>query len=592
MDIERKERGGTVVPLIISLDKTQVTLFRMKSVYPVYLTIGNIPKEFRKKPSKNAQVLLAYLPTERLTDVPIGAARRRMLLNVMHACMRHILRDTARFGGPGIAMKDGNGRDFRCHPILASIAIDYQEQVQVAGIITGDCAKCYCPKNELEEGWRERHPLRSVDDIEEILDVLDSGEPSRYNDLCKKNRIKPIQHPFWIDLPYCNIYDVITPDILHQLHQGVVKHLVQWLTVIMGANELDARARCIPPNHSIRVFHMGLSVLRRVTGKEHGQICQFLLGLLAGFKLQHSVSTKRLVCATRAVIDFVYIAQYPIHTTQTLGLLRDSLRRFHENKQVFVDEEVREDFNFIKMHALVHYCSSIAYFGSTDNYNTQTSERLHIDLAKDAYAATNKKDELPQMTRWLERKEKVFDLTKNINWQIQPDDPVPPWRSPEIVPDLELSTAKRPIKGSDFQELAELHGAEHFEAALARFAISLKEPDMRSATVAYAARDEVIINRSVGVFERVKFRDKSSTETTVIDSIHARPGKVDSQGRQVYSRFDTALVRIRDGCDIQGEQCCPPNCETVTDAYLFSVSSRASPSDFFFAETAAFGAFR
>jgi hypothetical protein len=30
--------------------------------YPVYLTIGNLPKELRQKPSHHAQVLLAYLP--------------------------------------------------------------------------------------------------------------------------------------------------------------------------------------------------------------------------------------------------------------------------------------------------------------------------------------------------------------------------------------------------------------------------------------------------------------------------------------------------------------------------------------------------
>jgi hypothetical protein len=44
----------------------------------------------------------------------------------------------------------------------------------------------------------------------------------------------------------------------------------------------------------------------------------------------------------------------------------------------------------------------IMLFGSTDNYNTEYTEQLHIDLAKDAYHAMNHKDEFAQMTCWLE----------------------------------------------------------------------------------------------------------------------------------------------------------------------------------------------
>ncbi|KAL5484756.1 hypothetical protein ACEPAI_7398 [Sanghuangporus weigelae] len=549
--IEEVRAGGTVVPIIVSLDKMQVTLFRMKNVYPVYLTIGNISKDIRKKPSRHVQVLLAYLPTTHLTDIDNKTARRRMLLNLTHACLRSIFRKMGGLGGPGTFMNDGNGRTFRCHPILASVVLDYQEQVSVTGITTGDCAKCHCPNDRLGHDCWESYDERDMDDALNILDILDSHDPSTYQRVCKENRIKAIQHPFWINLPYCSIYNVITPDILHQLHQGVVKHLVEWLKGIVGAKQLDARCRRIPPNHSIRVFHMGLSILSRVTGKEHRQICQFLLGLLVGFKLTDTQSTKRLICATRALLDFMYIAQYPIHTDETLGLLQDALRRLHENKQVFIDTGVRENFNFVKMHSMVHYCSSIRLCGTTDNYNTQISERLHIDLTKDAYSATNKKDEMPQMMRWLERKEKVFDLTKNINWQTQPPHTNCPWRSPEIMLAFEVSTATKPMRMCSLEALKEKYGAGCFKEALKCFIVSLKEPNMRPNNVALTARQEIIVVRSVGVFERVKFHDRTSEGSPVIDSIHARAAKVDKQGRHVISRFDTALVRLRDGSDIQ-----------------------------------------
>ncbi|KAH9056273.1 hypothetical protein EDB87DRAFT_1545019, partial [Lactarius vividus] len=79
----------------------------------------------------------------------------------------------------------------------------------------------------------------------------------------------------------------------------------------------------------------------------------------------------------------------------------------HNNKAVFVDLGVCEHFNIPKLHSLMHYSPSIALFGTTDNYNTEQTERLHIDFTKDAYHATNHKDEYPQMTLWLERREKL-----------------------------------------------------------------------------------------------------------------------------------------------------------------------------------------
>jgi hypothetical protein len=83
-----------------------------------------------------------------------------------------------------------------------------------------------------------------------------------------------------------------------------------------------------------------------------------------------------------------------------------------------MDLGIRSDFNIPKIHALQHYVPSIKLFGTTDNYNTEYSERLHIDFAKDAYRATNRKDEYSQMTAWLERKEKIHQHDLFIAWML------------------------------------------------------------------------------------------------------------------------------------------------------------------------------
>jgi hypothetical protein len=54
MSLESQKPGMTVIPIILSSDKTQLTQFRDNMAYPVYLTIGNIPKDIRQKPSRHA----------------------------------------------------------------------------------------------------------------------------------------------------------------------------------------------------------------------------------------------------------------------------------------------------------------------------------------------------------------------------------------------------------------------------------------------------------------------------------------------------------------------------------------------------------
>ena len=98
------------------------------------------------------------------------------------------------------------------------------------------------------------------------------------------------------------------------------------------------------------------------------------------------------------MLDFLYQAEYPIHSDITLVGLDKALRNFHESKAVLVTLGICDHFNFPKLHNLCHYTAPIRYFGTLDNHNTETTERLHIDFAKDAYQATNRKDEFVQMT--------------------------------------------------------------------------------------------------------------------------------------------------------------------------------------------------
>ncbi|KAF8838294.1 hypothetical protein BDN67DRAFT_1013214 [Paxillus ammoniavirescens] len=230
------------------------------------------------------------------------------------------------------------------------------------------------------------------------------------------------------------------------------------------------------------------------------------------------------------MLDFLYLSQYPCHTVDTLRLLDEALTRFHANKEIFVDLGMRTQFNLPKLHSLRHYVQMIQLFGTTDNYSTEYTERLHIDLAKDAYRATNHKDQYTQMTQWLERREKIMWHDNYVRWRRSGDSQ----QQERIPPDLALvrtiKMTKHPsAKGVSLDKLIQ---------------------DYR-ATLNGTARDVILPFRTLPVFHKIKFHaiDALGHEdaSTTIDAVHCHPSREDSRGKEVPGRFDTVLVNCGEG---------------------------------------------
>jgi hypothetical protein len=196
-------------------------------------------------------------------------------------------------------------------------------------------------------------------------------------------------------------------------------------------------------------------------------ICLILLGLIINQPVPGGHNPSRVIKAVRALMDFLFLAQYKSHTSDTISQMQDHLIQFHDNKAIFLDLGVRTQFNLPKLHSLSHYKSLIWLFGTTDNYNTEQPERLHIDLTKDAYRVTNRKDEYPQMTKWLECREKVQDHSAFVNWKQQQGRDMDPQAPITIGPPrahlLTMKMAQTPSKSKvSFDSLASDFGAVAF----------------------------------------------------------------------------------------------------------------------------------
>ncbi|KAF8986396.1 hypothetical protein BDQ17DRAFT_1259683, partial [Cyathus striatus] len=544
-ELETKTPGSTIVPIIISTDKTQLTLFQNKTAYPVYLTISNIPKEIRQKPSARAYVLLGYSPTTCLEGVTNKSSQWHMLANLYHACMSTILKPLETLGDKGFHMTTADGC-LRCmHPLFAVFIGDYPEQILTTCVCYGDCPTCSAVKPELEDF--DSDVSSSYHDLDAILDVLDSFDvnTAAFLQTCQESQVKPVIDSFWKNLPHVNIYESISPDVLHQLHQGIIKHLVAWVVKAFGETEINAHCHRLPPNHNIRLFTKGITSLSRVTGQEHDQIARILLGLIIDIPLPHGISSARLVCCVRALLDFLYLAQYPIHTDKTLILLEQSLQSFHENRDIFIELKIRQDYNLPKLHFAEHYVKKIKLFGTTYNYNTKFTEQLHIDLAKEAYRASNHKDEFKQMTRWLERK--IYRHEQYIAWCIS-GKPVPKvyeWQPPGLELNRTIHLSKFPSARKVSLNALEIeYGAIDFRNAFAKYVLKCNHPDMLPSMIKKELWGVHMPLKNYWVWHHIKYQQigQYTSNTLVSDSIHAHSISHNKTMSYIPGQFDTALI--------------------------------------------------
>ncbi|KAI0739540.1 hypothetical protein C8Q80DRAFT_1221997 [Daedaleopsis nitida] len=277
--------GATLAPIIIATDKTQLTQFSGgKSAYPVYLTIGNLPKAVRRKPSLHPCVLLGYLSVDKisqesLTQRELRAHNQRLF----HELMRVILEPSVQAGKEGIGMTDGDGAVHRVFPILAAYVADYPEQCLVSCSKYGSCPKCQCPPDTLSSS--DSHPLCTQPWTEGVIANAKASSTSmaQFHRSCMQQQVSgSVYHPFWADLPYANINTAITPDVLHQLYQGVFKHLVNWCMRIMSEEESDRRVRALPPAYGVHHFKNDVSALTQISGSERKRMAKILLGCLVG----------------------------------------------------------------------------------------------------------------------------------------------------------------------------------------------------------------------------------------------------------------------------------------------------------------------
>ncbi|KAG9086517.1 hypothetical protein FRC06_003041, partial [Ceratobasidium sp. 370] len=393
---------ATIAPIILSSDKTKMTEFNGKQkAWPVYISLGNISKDVRRRPSERATLLIGFIPVTDLSIFSDPKERSERGWELFHSCMESILEPLKVLSRTGMEVLCADGGVRRVFPILAAYIADFPEQVTIACVRDSRCPICWVPHAE-RGNLSARYPLR---DRGRTLDALDDHW-NGYSRTINTLGIRPTR-PFWRDLPHVNISGCFTPDMLHQIHKGVLgDHLLKWSKALLGENAINHRTQGMPRFQKLRHFAQGISVISQWTGTEAKALASTLLTIVAGYE------DPRLVVATRCIVDFAYRAHLPEISEYDLEMMERDLETLDRVKGVFVDGDIEgllaneSRFHGIpKLHMLTHYVFLIRELGAIDGYSTEITERLHIDCVKEPWRTTNHVNPLPQMITYLQKKE-------------------------------------------------------------------------------------------------------------------------------------------------------------------------------------------
>ncbi|KAJ7793727.1 hypothetical protein B0H14DRAFT_3889119 [Mycena olivaceomarginata] len=149
------------------------------------------------------------------------------------------------------------------------------------------------------------------------------------------------------------------------------------------------------------------------------------------------------------------------------------------------------------------------------------------------------KSEFPQMTLWLERKEKIYQHENYIQWRLDgcPSPPIIEDIYPGIVFERHLKMTKHPtLKLVGMSRLVTDYGATLFRDALARYVVHFTNLDLSPLQVEQNSQDLSFAFNSVPVCHRIKFTSQDPILRQTLKN-----------GEDLPARFDTALVNGGNG---------------------------------------------
>ncbi|KAI5987805.1 hypothetical protein EDC04DRAFT_2873317 [Pisolithus marmoratus] len=363
--------GLTFVPIILGSDKTTISVATgQNDYYLLYLSIGNIHNSTCWA-HHNGVILIAFLVMPKTTREYTSKDNFcRFQRQLFHSSLGHILKTFK----PSMVKPEvtvfGDGHYWHVIYGLGLYITDYEEQALLTCIVCNWCLQCLAYHSHLDDNNAldccHNHAELLVSEFS--LDVL-WDEYGIVGELI----------PFTNDFLHADIYELIAPDLLHQIIKGAFKdHLVKWvekyLCLTHGdscANEIlddiDCWIAAVAPFPRLWHFPQGHH-FKQWMGDNSKVLMKVYLPAIKGHV------PKGIVCMFCAFLEFCYIVWQNVLMEQDLDNLDEALAWFYQYCEVFKTTGVITTFSLPCQHAMKHYRQLIQLFGTPNGLCSSITE--------------------------------------------------------------------------------------------------------------------------------------------------------------------------------------------------------------------------
>ncbi|KAI0283461.1 hypothetical protein BC826DRAFT_1093833 [Russula brevipes] len=407
--------GAMFVPVILGSDKTTVSVATgHNEYYPLYGGIGNAQNHVRRA-HRNALAVIAFLAIPK-TDKQFqdDVAFRKFRRQLFHSSLTRILSSLKPFMTKPQVMRCGDGYFRRVIYGLGPYIADYPEQVLLACVVSGWCPKCTASSTDLD------NDMTAIIRSHTHTNALHGTFSDDLRSLWDGYGVVGDLMPFTADFPHANIHELLAPDLLHQIIKGTFKdHLVTWIMEYVTAEhgnseaneilaDIDRRIAAVPPFPALQRFPEGRG-FKQWTGDDSKALMKVFLPAIVG----HVPS--RMVRALSAFMEFCYLVCRSEIDEDTLAAIQDAVGRFHQERQIFIEAGIHEDFSLPRQHSLTHYQDLILLFGAPNGLCSSITESKHIKAVKEPWWRSSRNQPLGQMLLTNQRLDKL--AASRVNFQ-------------------------------------------------------------------------------------------------------------------------------------------------------------------------------
>ncbi|RXW18633.1 hypothetical protein EST38_g7221 [Candolleomyces aberdarensis] len=397
--------GAMFAPVILGSDKTTVSVATgQNEYYPLYASLGNVQNRLRRA-HKGALTVIGFLAIPKTSrDEQDSVEFRQFRRQLLHSSIARILMPLKRWMTEARITRCGDGHFRRVVYGLGPYIADYPEQCVLACVVSGWCPRCIAMAKDLDSSPKDA-AQRSHDHTDAVHQAYDGDHKKMWDGY----GIIADVIPFTSYFPRANIHELLSPDLLHQIIKGTFKdHLVQWVVEYLEGlpegkqvlAEMDRRVALAPPFSGLRRFPEGRD-FKQWTGNDSKALMKVFLAAIKG------LVPDGMVRAISAFMEFCYLVRLSEIDELVLDRIDKAVEEFHQEREIFRQYGIRQNFNLPRQHSLCHYRLLIQQFGAPNGLCSSITESKHIEAVKKAWRRSSRNKPLGEMLLTNQRIDKL-----------------------------------------------------------------------------------------------------------------------------------------------------------------------------------------